>query len=225
MKILALDTASSSCSVALKVDEHCAQREVMSAKYHSSTLLGLVRELLDNAGMTLRGLDLVAVDIGPGSFTGLRIGIGVAQGLAYGAGLPVKGIVSLAALAHEYSEGPVISTLDARMDQLYWGIYDQGREIAAPGVDSPENLSSVLSEKTWAVPAMVTGNGWTAHAHRLPESLSHYPVRHSGRLYPQAAQVAALAEDPATGRGDSPLQITARYVRNRVAEKSARNRT
>ena len=157
MKILAIDTASASCSVALKLGDTCVQREIVTASGHSSALLGMVRELLDGAGMSLRSLDLLAVDIGPGSFTGLRIGIGVVQGLAYGAGLPVKGIVSLAALARAHDDGPVIATLDARMDQVYWGIYDNGREVVAPGVDSPESLASALTQIKWSAVPVVSG--------------------------------------------------------------------
>ena len=97
--ILAIETATSRCSVALCYQAHTYTRDQVGNNVHSKVLLGMVSEVLAQAGISASGIDAVAVGQGPGSFTGLRIGVGVAQGIAYGADVPMVGISSLDALA------------------------------------------------------------------------------------------------------------------------------
>ena len=89
MKLLALETASDACSVALLMGEDCLERHVIAPRRHAELVLSMVQELLDEAGIPLSALDALAFGRGPGSFTGLRVAAGVVQGLAYGADLPV----------------------------------------------------------------------------------------------------------------------------------------
>ncbi len=218
MKILAIDTATNHCSVALLLDDgECRQRQQEAPSGHSKLVIGMARELLGDAGLALADLDLLAVDIGPGSFTGLRVGIGVAQGLAYGAGLPAAGIVSLAALARDLPGVPVIAALDARMGQVYWGVYRDGEALIEPRVDDPTVLAMALEEISWEANPVAVGNGWSSYEYVMPRQVAGHAVERSGVLVPEAHQVALAAAD--AGKGGSPLQLGALYVRNRVAEK------
>jgi tRNA threonylcarbamoyladenosine biosynthesis protein TsaB len=95
LNILAIDSSTEVCSVAFGNGADIFEEKNASRSGHSQTILELISTVLDNAQATLEELDLLAVDVGPGSFTGLRIGIGVAKGIAYAGRLPVAGISSL----------------------------------------------------------------------------------------------------------------------------------
>ena len=131
LKILAIDTATEACSVALNLHGTVTQRFEIAPNGHSKLVLDMAESLLKQCGLDLQQLDALAVDVGPGSFTGLRIGVGVAQGLAYGAGRKVIPVGSLDALAHgvfyeashEASQATVLAAIDARMGQIYYGLY------------------------------------------------------------------------------------------------------
>ncbi len=125
MKILALDTSTEFLSLALWQHGAVAVREMLAGQKHSELVLPLVRELLDEAGLQLADLDGIAFGMGPGSFTGLRIGCGVAQGLVYGANLPVVGVCTLEALAQQAGADRVIACLDARMNEVYHAAYQR----------------------------------------------------------------------------------------------------
>ncbi|MBU3694139.1 MAG: tRNA (adenosine(37)-N6)-threonylcarbamoyltransferase complex dimerization subunit type 1 TsaB [Rhodocyclaceae bacterium] len=124
MRVLALETATTDCSVALRVGEDVfAAAATPGADKPSEQVPGLVRRLLAEAGTRLHRLDAIAFDAGPGAFTGIRIGCGLAQGMALGANLPLVGLCSLRVLAMQAPPGVVLSTLDARMAEIYWGVY------------------------------------------------------------------------------------------------------
>ncbi|MFT7661659.1 MAG: tRNA threonylcarbamoyladenosine biosynthesis protein TsaB, partial [Gammaproteobacteria bacterium] len=121
MNILAIDTVTQACSVALLTETQRYQQARFEANTHSAFVLGMVDGVLKEAALSLADIDLIAVNNGPGSFTGIRIGVGVAQGLAYGANIPVLGINALAVLAAQSTEsGSILSMIDARMGQVYW---------------------------------------------------------------------------------------------------------
>jgi len=121
--LLAIETATSSCSAALSVDGEVCERIEVGQNIHSQVLLSMINELFQESALEVGQLDAVAVGQGPGSFTGLRIGIGVAQGIAYGADCPMIGVSSLDALALQAAtDGRVLATIDARMGEIYWGV-------------------------------------------------------------------------------------------------------
>ena len=125
LKVLAFDTSTEYCSVALFQDGAIMSREALAGQRHSELILPMVRQTLTEAGLTLTQLDGIAFGAGPGSFTGLRIACGIAQGLAFGADLPVAGICTLEALAQEAGGGRIIAALDARMSQIYHAAYEE----------------------------------------------------------------------------------------------------
>ena len=218
MKLLAFDTATDACSAALWLDGAVREEFALVRHGHSERLLPMIETLLADSGLGLRALDAIAFGRGPGAFTGLRIAAGVAQGLAYGADLPVVPISTLAALAEMQDAPRVFAALDARMAQLYWGAYvraaDGGLAVAVA-----DRLSDV---DTVALPAgawLAVGSGAEAYAVRLRGNLPITAWREG--QYPRAAGVARLAA-AAFARGEScaPELALPVYLRDEVAKKS-----
>lgn len=127
MQMLAFSTTTESCSVALMVDQYIYYYDIIMPRCHSEKILSMIDQLLTETGVTLRSLDCIAFDKGPGSFVGMRIGASVAQGLALGADLPLVGVSSLIILAQGawriFGAKQIITTIDARMGELYWANY------------------------------------------------------------------------------------------------------
>ncbi|MFT5371872.1 MAG: tRNA threonylcarbamoyladenosine biosynthesis protein TsaB, partial [Lysobacterales bacterium] len=126
MKLLAIETATESCSVALAIDGQIRSRESMQIRGHAELLLPWIEELLAEGELALSGLDALVFSRGPGSFTSLRIGIGVTQGLAWGADIPVVPVSSLQSTAQAVVDRGVSSAivaLDARMNEVYCGTF------------------------------------------------------------------------------------------------------
>src|ERR1700722_13766962 len=143
MRLLALDAATENCSVALLLQGRLLERVVESGKAHAEQLLAMVSDVLAEGQIALPDLDGIAASIGPGAFTGVRVSVAVAQGLAFGAGLSVVAVSTLEALALralcESAPGSpqhVIACLDARMQEVYWGCFaaDAARGVIATTV-------------------------------------------------------------------------------------------
>jgi tRNA threonylcarbamoyladenosine biosynthesis protein TsaB len=122
MKLLAIDTATETCSVALLIDDRMIERATETQRGHADLVLPMVDAVLAEAGLTLRQLDGPGLRPRPGAFTGVRIAVGVAQGLAYGAQLATVGISDLAAVAQQfaYPAARILVCMDARMNEVYW---------------------------------------------------------------------------------------------------------
>jgi tRNA threonylcarbamoyladenosine biosynthesis protein TsaB len=224
-KILAVDTATENCSVALKVGSDVIARCEFAPREHTIKILPMVDAVLAEAGIRLNQLDALAFGRGPGSFTGVRIGVGIAQGLAFGADLPVIGISTLAALAQgQYratqSEN-VISAIDARMGEVYWGQYSRLRSgdwsvALQEYVIKPDDVNSILvpDDKIW----MSCGTGWETYA----DVLSHLSlnVESGAVLYPEAQDMAHLAAFAfARGETVSAEEASPVYLRDTVTWK------
>src|SRR5882757_4299132 len=126
MRVLALDTATEACSAALLTDDGHFRRFKEVGRGHAEEILGMVDAILAEAGVALNMLDGIAASVGPGAFTGIRICVSVAQGLAFGAGLRVIPVTTLEALALQAVRGgaeQVMACLDARMGEVYWGCF------------------------------------------------------------------------------------------------------
>lgn len=219
-KILAFDTATAACSAALFLDGEIIQRFEIAPRRHGELLLPMIHHLFNEASLTINDCDAVAFGNGPGSFMGLRIAAGVAQGLAYGAGIPIIPVSTLHALAQTaYWQWPCASILagwDARMDQIYWGAYRLEGESMQSLV--PDQLSSPAEVSASDVDC-AAGNAWSQYDALLPQSIKHLK-RSEQEVYPSAKAVAFLAA-AALARGEviAADQVELSYLRNRVADK------
>ena len=159
MNFLALDTSSDACTVALQFEGRISERHAVEPKQHTRLLLPMIRELLEDAGTTLAKLDAIVLGNGPGSFIGLRIAASVAQGLAFGAGLNVVPVSSLAAVAAECMQkdgaASVAVTQDARAGEVYLGLYSAGND----GLPAP--VSAEMLHGSAPIAELQQG-GWTA---------------------------------------------------------------
>jgi len=215
--ILALDTSTEYCSVALSRDGAIIEREAHAGQGHSRLLLGMVDDVLRDGGIALGRLDGIAYGEGPGTFTGLRIACGVTQGLAFGADLPVVGIPTLLAIAAGAGVERVVCCLDARMQQVYHGAYER----------TPAGWVVVHAAALYdaaAVPG-VTGGGWVgcgsgflAYGEALSQRYGDQLVQVFPEAFPRARHIAALAESVFAGGGAVAADAAAPcYVRDKVA--------
>lgn len=191
MKVLALDTCFDACSVAVCEDRHtiAALSEPMS-RGHQERLAPMAAEVMARAGLGFDALGLVAVTVGPGSFTGLRVGLAFGKGLALALGLPCVGIGALEALAAseaDYEAGFIAAAVDARRGQIYLQAFIDGRAVMAPDALAPEVAAARLAELWPGGPATLVGSGAGLVAAVLPGA------RISDRLAPDPAAVAKAA--------------------------------
>ena len=227
MKLLAIETASDACSVALDTGVEVLERHHEQARMHGRLLLNMVAELLAEAELKLAALDALAVGRGPGSFTGVRIAVGAAQGLAFGAQLPLVPVSSLAALAQgavrmEGASG-VATAVDARMNEVYWGLWQadaQGVVVQA----APERVCAPGDIELPAGEWCAAGTGWTAYASELGTALASQPggvtgLQHALRLA-CARDLLPLARCLLAAGGEfTPEQAVPVYLRDSVAWK------
>ena len=221
MNILAVETSTEYCSAALWLDGALSERCELAGQRHSQLLVPMVDELLQEAGLKLAQLDGIAFGMGPGSFTGVRIACGVAQGLALGANLPVVGVCTLQALAQASRHDRVIAALDARMGEIYHAAYEKRdglwSEICAPSLCRPEDAP------------LPEGDGWYGAGSAFAAYHDVLHTRYMDRLAgmdsqaaPQAAAVAALAAPQfAAGQGLDAALTAPFYLRDKVALKSS----
>lgn len=218
MRILAIDTATEMCSVSLSVSGEVRSREVLAANRHSSMVLGMVDELLAEAALTLNQLDLLVNDIGPGSFTGIRIGLGVAQGLAYGADLPLLGVDALTTLAKGAGnlDDDVLAMIDARMGQIYWGHF--ACQAGFPVLQGALHMSEPQGLTGLDRPVHVVGSGWDTYADSLSDYLTIEAF--TAQRFPLAAHGLALAVKEPESSWVSAGELRPVYLRDDVAKVS-----
>ncbi|HXZ46191.1 MAG TPA: tRNA (adenosine(37)-N6)-threonylcarbamoyltransferase complex dimerization subunit type 1 TsaB [Pseudolabrys sp.] len=222
LKILALDTSTEACSAAVWADRNVVER-FETGNQHSDLILPMVQAVLAEAGLALTQLDAIAFGRGPGSFTGLRIGAGVAQGLAFGADRPVIPVSSLAALAQSVDAPRVLVAFDARMGQVYFGAYartDRGlvEPIGAEQVVAPAEIP--LPEGTDWVGA---GSGWDQYHALLSARLGKHVAGWQRQGHPRARFVAELAIAAyRVGQTVTAEQALPVYLRDEIAVKRSK---
>lgn len=220
MRLLALETSTEYCSVALWQNGNVDIRETWADHRHSELLLGMVDELLCSHGLRVAQLDGIAFGRGPGSFTGLRIACGAAQGIAFAADLPVVGIDTLLAMAQASGKTRVVCCMDARMREIYYAAYEKSaagwRTVCAPGVWSPGEVPLPATGEWHGC-----GSGFAAYREAL---VHHFDWRLSSicdDVHPRASEIAVLAAPLfAAGEGIDAALATPVYVRNKVALRS-----
>jgi tRNA threonylcarbamoyladenosine biosynthesis protein TsaB len=238
VRILAIDTATENCSAALLIDGRLSTRERLLEHGHAELILPMADELLAEAGVSLRSLSAIAFGRGPGAFTGVRLAASVAQGLAFGAGLPVVPVSDLQALAQRALETDaaifrVLACTDARMGEVYWGCFERGAA----------DLAALVGEEHVGKPESVSlPDAWTRQAHAdamgsvsgppgvtlcgVGSGFTAYPqlraaIAGSGRVlegvFPRACEIARLAAPEAAAARALPAeQALPVYLRDDV---------
>ncbi|CAM6191562.1 tRNA (adenosine(37)-N6)-threonylcarbamoyltransferase complex dimerization subunit type 1 TsaB [Citrobacter sedlakii] len=225
MRILAIDTATEACSVALWNDGSLTAHFELCPREHTQRILPMVQDILTQSGLSLTELDALAYGRGPGSFTGVRIGIGIAQGLALGAELPMIGVSTLATMAQgawrKSGATRVLAAIDARMGEVYWAEYQRdenglwhGEETEA--VLKPEQVEGRLQQLDgeW----VTVGTGWPAWPDLGKQSA--LALRDGGILLPAAEDMLPVARQLlAAGKTVAVEHAEPVYLRNNVAWK------
>jgi tRNA threonylcarbamoyladenosine biosynthesis protein TsaB len=221
MNVLGIETATSVCGVALvRNGALVAAREEVRKNIHAERLLPLIAAVLDEAGCSPADLTGIAVSIGPGSFTGLRIGLSAAKGLAWAHGLPVVGVPTLHALALRavpvVSGGWILPVLEARREEVYCQLHELREEAAVPAQDVRDERTGDLPGLLRMRPLAVTGEGADVLAAVWPEGeragvtfLRDPHRRCDARLVAREGTEALAA-----GRSDDLSTLEPRYVKD-----------
>lgn len=216
MNLLALDTSCDPGSIALWRDGEVVARDCPPGVANSETLLPLAERTLGEAGLRFSDLTAIAFARGPGSFTGLRIACGLAQGLAFARDLPLVAVGTLEAMALASGASRVIVVLDARMSEVYCGFFEDGEQQGEIGVYSPPALPLPASTG-W----LACGNGLAAYP-ELRQRLAPCVDAWQPELMPSAAAVARIAAQRlARGETIDAADALPLYVRDKVAQTVA----
>lgn len=217
-RFLAFDTSTEHLSVAVLHGERLLAHNGVGGAQASTTLLPLIQQLLGEAGLVLAELDAIVFGRGPGSFTGLRTACSVAQGLAFGAGVPLLPVDTLLAVAeearHAFGAQRVVAVLDARMDQIYTARYDFSAAGPLGGLGGDDE-PLLLSPEALEVPAgyALAGNAFAAYGPRLAPAAARHEA------LPTATAMLRLAPALlAAGRTVPAAQAWPLYVRDKVAQ-------
>lgn len=220
MNLLAVETSTELCSAALLRGGELFVEEALAENRHSELLVPMIRRLLERSRLKPLELDGIGFGQGPGSFTGIRIACGIAQGLAFGAGKPVVPVPSLLALAEQSNERRILAAFDARMDETYLAAY------ARDGDDWSEVIAPCLADRN-ALPSL-PGREWVASGSgfdRFEWLRRHYRESIATRIegdLPRAGAVARIAARRlARGLGVPPEGAAPLYLRDKVALTTA----
>jgi len=221
--LLCIDTSSASCSVALYCEDNILQEVDNTPQKHSERVLEMCDALLNRAGIHVNQLDALGISQGPGSFTGVRIGVSVAQGIAFAADIPVVAVSSLALLAQQtyrlHNANNVLCLSDARMGEMYFGAFSLQDGLMTPtfteGLCAPGDF--VFTQKgNW----VSCGSAWLEYATELENIKNSFTDIYSDinicaeDIVPYAKY--ALIND----KSISAFQLQPVYLRNKVAEKA-----
>lgn len=221
MNLLAFDTSTEYLSVAICSQGRISQREELAEQKHSAWLLPWIQDLLNELGIALSDLDAIAFGNGPGGFTGLRIGAGVAQGLALGARKPLIPVTSLLALAEASGHERVLACIDARMQQIYLAAYrkqnDAWQTEHEPALCDLTALPNITFSGNW----IGVGSGFDKYAEVI-DVYGGSLDRILPERYPQADAMLRLAAARfAAGGGLDAGAADLFYLRNKVAQTTA----
>ena len=218
--LLGFDTATTTCSAALwATGEVRACRQVALPGKHAEALVPMLREVAAEAGTTLDAMEAFAVTVGPGSFTGIRIGLATARGLALARGRPLVGLTTLEVLAagvpeHE-REGPILVALDAGRGRLYAQVFDRTlRPLCDARALAADALPGILAKPLQAGPFTVVGTGRKAALAALPPGCETTGV--SASPSPDARVLVRLAAGRAGAGAVDAGTVRPLYLREAV---------
>ena len=218
-RFLAMDTATEACSVAVSTSSGVVEEFVVAVNAHSQLLLPMIQRVLNRVGMTLADIGAIACGVGPGGFTGVRIGVSTTQALAMARGLPVYPVSSLQALAATVPQPLVLAALDARKGEVYSGVFAQDaqgipRLRGAEKVCAPEAVDWPEEGQWWGL-----GTGWHVyHARWQGPGILGW----SDDSFPRAGAVLRLAQARCQSgdRGILPALLEPHYIRPSLPEET-----
>lgn len=228
MRLLALDTSSDACSVALQLDDDVFENHVVEAKQHTSILIPMIRGLLGDSGVDLHDLDAIVLGNGPGSFIGMRIAASVAQGMAFASGRKILPVSSMGAVAAEvmstHSAEYVIVAQDAHMNEVYLGIYRRDDD-GLPGPVTEEALQPIGKieplDEIGAAGLVAAGGGWRKHPALFELNRAQISELLDVR-YPKARYLLGVgARMWRAGKAIDPAVLVPAYIREKVASPQA----
>ncbi len=224
MKLLAVDTSTEACSAALLIDGEISQQYRLAPREHSHLILNMIDDLLRDAKITSKDLDVMAFGRGPGSFMGIRVAAGVVQGIAFAHDIPVVPVSTLAALSlvamNQTGADKVLTAIDARMQEVYWGVYTRHSEaeitlLGNECVIKPDEIA-VPETGEW----VAAGTGWATYGEVMKPKLGARLVTSLDDCFPTAEAIATLAADAyAKGLSVSAAEAVPVYLRDNVASK------
>ena len=204
MKIIALDTVAGASSVAVfsNGEKVCSYRKVLD-RGHAEVLIPMMKEAISSVSFEFLDLDLIAVTVGPGSFTGIRVGLATARSLSVAAKVPVIGVTSFEAVAasiteEEWTGVPVLVALETKRDDLYLQMFDEARApLGEPkAVGSPDTVSYVSHQLGLQTDILVVGDGAERAVSGIGEHSERFKCRLAASLVgPDAVQVAEIAQE------------------------------
>lgn len=215
--VLAFETSTEACSVALWIDGEVRERFGIAPRQHAELALPWAQELLADAGIAKSRIDVIAVGRGPGAFTGVRLGVALAQGIALGLDRPVVPVSTLAALAFPVAGKRIIAAIDARMGEVYLGVFERDNEglrsLQAEAVGRPD-LIAVPAGDGWCG----AGTGFAAVDAALRTRLGGQLLQVDPSALPHAVDIARLAA-PMFARGEvvAAERVEPAYLRDNVA--------
>ena len=234
--ILAIDASTEACSVALSCGSEVFEEFHLAPRKHAELLLPLVDSVLQRASIALSNVDAIACSLGPGAFTGLRIAISTAQGLAYAAGIPCIGVSSLETLANQafeqHSSNYALVSIDARMNEVYFASFkraennlpqliDSEQVIAPSNLVLPAEITDLLRGRTpLDIPVVKVGNGWQVY--NYSDDLKSFEQPDTQLLYPNAKYMMPIASKAFYDKQLTKAEfLQPVYLRNNVAKKKS----
>ena len=218
MKILGLDTSTEACTVGVLTDDECFARFELTPRRHTECVLPWSEELLAQANCGKHELDAIAVGIGPGAFTGVRLAVSLAHGMALGLSIPVLAVSSLACLAQACQhDGPIAVLVDARMDECYIGFYQKQAGVvvalAPEQLLAPEHVVLPFAGEWIGV-----GSGFASYDTRLPATMLGQLKCIDCNALPHAQALLQIAvREFKAGAAQAAELVQPSYLRDKVA--------
>ena len=221
MNILGLDTSTEVCSVALKVGQEINKINIPTPREHTLKILPYINKLLKQFNIAISDLNLVCVGSGPGSFTGIRVALGIAKGIAFGLDVPVVSLSSLEVMSYSASKTHnskyIFAAMDARMNQVYFSAFHTEKTnniesiLDERVIDPSEALQLVLEHKSEAI---LVGNGWDAYE-ELYKNLKS--IHNAEIFFPDAEDLINLGYlNFLSGNYTGASELDALYIRNKI---------
>ena len=216
MKILSIDACTETISIALIVEKVITEKNFPSGKNYSGNILPEIKILLNESNLKIKDIEAVAFGAGPGSFTGIRVACGIAYGIAYANNLPIIGVNTLEALAFLSGHENSISCIDARMGQVYLGIYQNKNDVIRPLIEEGVFNPSELPELPEIKKAIVIGSGLSPYREQFKTQYAGIELKYFDDKCLLAPAIGTLAIGQ-FGNGFNLKNATPIYIRNKVA--------